>query len=183
MHLPTKASMLSATVALRHRNGMRQIFFLDTGNHGLGSCAGSSHHRNRLRGNGGQKTHPQQFLQAHPPGTQTGLAVEVHGITLESLEDAPKFAEIASEFMDFVHDAEVVIHNAPFDVGFLDSELAVGSTRVRIARSPIRWRWRAGCIQARKIRLMRCATVIRWTGAHLPRCADGRRAFGRGLSP
>lgn len=51
-------------------------------------------------------------------------AIEVHGITNESLEDKPKFAEIADDFMRFIDGAELVIHNAAFDVGFLDHELA-----------------------------------------------------------
>ena len=50
-------------------------------------------------------------------------AVAVHGITEEFLADKPKFARIVSDFEDFVRDAELVIHNASFDVGFLDSEL------------------------------------------------------------
>jgi len=51
-------------------------------------------------------------------------AVRVHGITLEELRDKPRFADIAAEFLDFVRGAELVIHNAEFDVGFLDHELA-----------------------------------------------------------
>ena len=51
-------------------------------------------------------------------------ALEVHGITLEFLQDKPLFAEIAAEFLDFIRDAELLIHNAPFDIGFLDAELA-----------------------------------------------------------
>ncbi|HCE40773.1 MAG: DNA polymerase III subunit epsilon [Alcanivorax sp.] len=50
-------------------------------------------------------------------------ALEVHGITTEFLADKPTFDQIAKEFMDFVRGAELVIHNAPFDVGFLDHEL------------------------------------------------------------
>ena len=50
-------------------------------------------------------------------------AVAVHGITEEFLADKPKFAHVVSEFEEFVRDAELVIHNASFDVGFLDSEL------------------------------------------------------------
>ena len=50
-------------------------------------------------------------------------ALEVHGITNEFLADKPKFSEIADTFIDFVRDAELIIHNAPFDVGFLDHEL------------------------------------------------------------
>ena len=50
-------------------------------------------------------------------------ALAVHGLTSEFLRDKPKFADIVSEFCDFVRDAEIIIHNAPFDVGFLDAEL------------------------------------------------------------
>ena len=52
-------------------------------------------------------------------------ALEVHGITLEFLQDKPRFAEIAAEFLDFVQDAELIIHNAPFGIGFLNAELAL----------------------------------------------------------
>lgn len=51
-------------------------------------------------------------------------AEAVHGISLDFLADKPKFADIAHEFEDFVRGAELVIHNAPFDVGFLDNELS-----------------------------------------------------------
>jgi len=50
-------------------------------------------------------------------------AQEVHGITLEFLQDKPRFPDIVNEFLDFVADGELVIHNAPFDVGFLNAEL------------------------------------------------------------
>ena len=51
-------------------------------------------------------------------------ALAVHGISLEFLQDKPRFAEIAAEFLDFVRGAELIIHNAPFDVGFLNAELS-----------------------------------------------------------
>lgn len=50
-------------------------------------------------------------------------AIEVHGITLESLADKPTFDLVAKEFIEFVDGAQLVIHNAPFDLGFLNSEL------------------------------------------------------------
>jgi len=50
-------------------------------------------------------------------------ATEVHGMTWDDLKAKPKFREVAAEFIDFVRGAEWVIHNAPFDVGFLDAEL------------------------------------------------------------
>ena len=51
-------------------------------------------------------------------------AMQVHGITDEFLEDKPLFENIVDEFLAFVGDAELVIHNAPFDVGFIDHELS-----------------------------------------------------------
>ena len=63
-------------------------------------------------------------------------AIEVHGITNDFLLDKPVFAQIAQDFMDFVEGAELVIHNAPFDIGFLNVELAkLGSTMPPMARS------------------------------------------------
>lgn len=52
-------------------------------------------------------------------------ALEVHGITNEFLADKPVFGAIADTFLDFVRGAELIIHNAPFDIGFLDHELAL----------------------------------------------------------
>jgi len=51
-------------------------------------------------------------------------AQEVHGISLEFLQDKPLFAQVAEEFVEFVRGAELIIHNAPFDMGFLNMELA-----------------------------------------------------------
>jgi DNA polymerase-3 subunit epsilon len=52
-------------------------------------------------------------------------ALAVHGLTTEFLSDKPKFAEIADPLRDFLKDAELIIHNAPFDIGFLDAEFAL----------------------------------------------------------
>jgi DNA polymerase-3 subunit epsilon len=51
-------------------------------------------------------------------------ALAVHGLTTEFLSDKPKFADIANALRDYVAGAEIIIHNAPFDVGFLDAEFA-----------------------------------------------------------
>ena len=50
-------------------------------------------------------------------------ALKVHGITSEFLKDKPKFEAVAQEFLDYVKDAEIIIHNAAFDIGFLNAEL------------------------------------------------------------
>jgi DNA polymerase-3 subunit epsilon len=49
-------------------------------------------------------------------------ALAVHGLTTEFLSDKPKFAEVSAELLDYLSGAEVIIHNAPFDIGFLDAE-------------------------------------------------------------
>jgi DNA polymerase-3 subunit epsilon len=52
-------------------------------------------------------------------------AFAVHGISNEFLRDKPKFTEVATTFMEFIDGAELIIHNAPFDVGFLNCELEI----------------------------------------------------------
>ena len=64
-----------------------------------------------------QYIHPEREFE---PGAQ-----EVTGLTLDFLSDKPKFAEIVDPFLDFIRDAELIIHNAAFDVGFLDNELSL----------------------------------------------------------
>jgi DNA polymerase-3 subunit epsilon len=59
-------------------------------------------------------------------------ALEVHGISREFLLDKPLFADVAQEFLDFIEGAELLIHNAPFDIGFLDMELGLINNPVRI---------------------------------------------------
>lgn len=65
----------------------------------------------------------QQYM--HPDREFEPGAQEVTGLTLEFLADKPRFAEIADAFLDFVDGAELIIHNAAFDVGFLDNELSL----------------------------------------------------------
>ena len=55
-------------------------------------------------------------------------ASKVHGITNEDLEDKPSFDQIAEEFINFIEGSTLVIHNAPFDIGFLNNELQLAST-------------------------------------------------------
>jgi DNA polymerase-3 subunit epsilon len=56
-------------------------------------------------------------------------ASKVHGIMNEDLEDKPDFSEIAEEFLEFVDGATLVIHNAAFDIGFLNNELKLASSK------------------------------------------------------
>ncbi len=61
-------------------------------------------------------------------------AIEVHGITNDFLADKPVFAAIADDFVEFIRGAELIIHNAAFDVGFIDHELnLLGTIRERVA--------------------------------------------------
>jgi DNA polymerase-3 subunit epsilon len=104
---------------------MRQIV-LDTETTGLEvtlghrviELAGVELVNRRLTGN--------RFHRYFNPGRDIDAgALEVHGITLEFLQDKPGFQDVADEFLEFIDGAELIIHNAPFDVGFLDSELAI----------------------------------------------------------
>ena len=62
-----------------------------------------------------------QYLQ--PDRLIDAAAVEVHGITNEFLADKPQFAQIVGDLLDYLRGAELIIHNAPFDLGFLNAEL------------------------------------------------------------
>ena len=104
---------------------MRQIF-LDTETTGLETRLG---HRiievacvemvNR------RLTHRHLHYYVNPDRDIDEGALAVHGISREFLADKPRFGEIANEFLDFIRGAELVIHNAAFDVGFLDYELGM----------------------------------------------------------
>lgn len=67
--------------------------------------------------------HYHQYIQ--PDREIDEGAIEVHGITKEFLADKPRFADIARDFLIFIKGAELIIHNAPFDVGFIDHELSL----------------------------------------------------------
>ncbi len=75
------------------------------------------------------KNHFHVYL--NPQHEIDAAAQEVHGITLEFLQDKPLFEAVAQDLINFVNNAELIIHNAPFDVGFLNSELG------RIGLQPI----------------------------------------------
>lgn len=78
------------------------------------------------------RRHFHQYLQ--PDRAVDSGAQEVHGISDEFLRDKPRFPDVVEEFLAFIEGAELIIHNAPFDVGFLDHELGLlGEPRRRIA--------------------------------------------------
>lgn len=67
--------------------------------------------------------HYHQYI--NPEREVDAGAIEVHGITNEFLADKPVFNQVFQDFVDFVQGAELVIHNAPFDVGFIDHEFSL----------------------------------------------------------
>lgn len=101
---------------------MRQIF-LDTETTGLEHKQG-----HRIIEVAGVEMINRRLTQRHfhryvnPQRAIDAGAQAVHGISLEFLADKPLFAAIAEEFIEFIRGAELVIHNAPFDVGFLNAE-------------------------------------------------------------
>ncbi|MDG2472064.1 MAG: DNA polymerase III subunit epsilon [Pseudomonadales bacterium] len=73
--------------------------------------------------------HYHQYIQPEREIDQGAL--EVHGISNEFLADKPVFSRIVDEFLAFVDGAELIIHNAPFDIGFLDHELTLAASHVK----------------------------------------------------
>src|SRR5215469_14106897 len=90
-------------------------------------------------------------------------ALAVHGITRAELEREPRFAEIAEELLEFIRGAELVIHNAAFDVAFLDMEfgrLPLGAPAIAsLCKCSIRSPSRARCIRGSAIVSMRSASA------------------------
>lgn len=77
--------------------------------------------------------HYHQYIK--PDRAIDAGALEVHGITEKFLADKPRFAEISDDFLNFIEGAEVVIHNAAFDVSFLDHEFKLCSANTRMELS------------------------------------------------
>jgi DNA polymerase-3 subunit epsilon len=102
---------------------MRQIF-LDTETTGLSAENGDriieigcvEMFNRKLTGN-------NLHLYLNPERDSHEDALRVHGITNEFLKDKPKFAQVVDQFLDYIAGAEIIIHNAPFDIGFLNKEL------------------------------------------------------------
>ena len=98
----------------------------------------------------------QRFQRYLNPGREIEPgAQEVTGLTLEFLSDKPRFAQVADEFLDFIRGAELIIHNADFDVGFLDNELGLlgagyGRIRDHAERARYAWRWPANAFPGQR---------------------------------
>jgi DNA polymerase-3 subunit epsilon len=110
---------------MTEKSGKRQIV-LDTETTGLSTADG-----NRIIEIGcvelvNRRLTGQTFHQyINPERESEAGALEVHGITTEFLSDKPKFEEIVDDFLEFIDGAELIIHNAAFDIGFLDYELGL----------------------------------------------------------
>ena len=76
-----------------------------------------------LHGRRATGRHFHRYL--NPERAIDAAASQVHGLTAEDLADKPRFADVVDEFVEFVEGCELLIHNAPFDVAFLDAELAL----------------------------------------------------------
>ena len=74
-----------------------------------------------------KKTNESFHVYLNPERPIDDEAQKVHGISNEQLKDEPKFSEIADEFLKFIENATLIIHNAPFDLGFLNNELKLAS--------------------------------------------------------
>ena len=81
------------------------------------------------------RRHFHRYL--NPQRDIEGGALQVHGLTLEFLQDKPLFPDIVAELLDFIRDAELIIHNASFDVSFLDSELALAALQPIATYCPV----------------------------------------------
>ena len=102
---------------------MRQVF-LDTETTGLDPNQG---HRiieiAAVEFNNRQSTNKKYHSYINPEREIDAAAEEVHGLSLEFLQDKPLFQDIAKDFLNFIQGAELIIHNAPFEVGFINAEL------------------------------------------------------------
>ena len=74
-----------------------------------------------------KKTNELFHVYLNPERPIDDEAQKVHGISNEQLKDEPKFPEIAEEFLKFIENSTLIIHNAPFDLGFLNNELKLAS--------------------------------------------------------
>lgn len=103
---------------------MAKQIFLDTETTGLDPKQG---HRiieiAAIEFNNRQPTNRRFHSYINPERDIDPAAAEVHGLSIDFLQDKPLFKDVVNDFLAFVQNSEVVIHNAPFDVGFINAEL------------------------------------------------------------
>ena len=73
-----------------------------------------------------------EFHKYIQPNRTVGDSVNIHGITDKFLINKPQFNQISNDLLDFINGATLIIHNAPFDLGFLDNELKINGTNKKI---------------------------------------------------
>lgn len=113
-----------------HNSEYQRIIVLDTETTGMNQDGGPPHEGHRIIEIGAVEIVNRKLTGRHfhvylkPDRLIQEEAINVHGITDEFLQDKPCYADVHQEFIDFIKDAELVAHNAPFDVGFMDYEFA-----------------------------------------------------------
>ncbi|PMJ94768.1 DNA polymerase III subunit epsilon [Vibrio sp. 10N.261.55.A7] len=114
----------------------KRIIVLDTETTGMNREGGPTYQGHRIIEIGAVEIIDRKLTGRHfhvyikPDREIQPDAIEVHGITDEFLKDKPVYSEVHQEFVDFIKGAELVAHNAPFDVGFMDHEFRMfGDTK------------------------------------------------------
>jgi DNA polymerase III subunit epsilon len=108
----------------------QRIVVLDTETTGMNQDGGPTYEGHRIIEIGAVEIINRKLTGRHfhvyikPDRSIQEEAINVHGITDEFLQDKPTYADVHQEFVDFIKDAEMVAHNAPFDVGFMDHEFS-----------------------------------------------------------
>lgn len=130
---PPEASSLSQEV---DSTASERVIVLDTETTGMNREAGPTYLGHRIIEIGAVEIINRRLTGRHfhvyikPDRASQPDAIEVHGITDEFLADKPDYAAVHAEFLDFIRGAELVAHNAPFDVGFIDNEFRMLSADI-----------------------------------------------------
>lgn len=113
-----------------HNSEYQRIVVLDTETTGMNQEGGPHYEGHRIIEIGAVEIINRKLTGRHfhvylkPDRMIQEEAINVHGITDEFLRDKPDYAQVHKEFIEFIKDAELVAHNAPFDVGFMDYEFS-----------------------------------------------------------
>lgn len=113
-----------------HNSEYQRIVVLDTETTGMNQEGGPHYEGHRIIEIGAVEIINRKLTGRHfhvylkPDRMIQEEAINVHGITDEFLRDKPDYVQVHQEFIEFIKDAELVAHNAPFDVGFMDYEFS-----------------------------------------------------------